>query len=73
MPPSMMKMKENHNKGEGLIQSSKTDVINVVTPAIGKALDVQHQSTNVKSVRRLATSVVCATRRKSKVITIKGP
>ena len=66
----MMKMKQNHNKGEGLIQSTQTDVIDVVTPTIGKALDVQHQSTNVKFVRRLATSVACATRRKIKAITI---
>ena len=65
-PPSMMKVKENHNKGEGLIQSTQTNVINVVTPAIGKALDVQHQSTNIKFVRRLATSLACAARKKSK-------
>ena len=68
-----MKIKENDNIGKALIQSAQTDVINVVTPATGKALDVQHQSTNVKSVRRLANSVACATRRKIKVITIKGP
>ena len=68
-----MKIKEKHNKGKALIQSAQADVINVVTPTIGKALDVQHQSNNVKSVRRLATSVACATRRKNKVITIKGP
>ena len=73
MPPSIMKIKENHNKGKGLIQNTQTDVINVVTPTIGKGLDVQHQSTNVKSVSRLATSVACATRRKNKVIIIKGP
>ena len=73
MPPSIMKIKENHKKGKALIQSAQTDVINVVTPTTGKALDVQHQSTNVKSVRRLAISVASATRRKNKVITIKGP
>ena len=38
-----------------------------------KASDVQHQSTNVKFVGRLVTSVACATRRKIKAITIKGP
>ena len=72
-PPSIMKMQESHKKREDLIQSAQTDVINVVTPSIGKALDVQQQSINVKFVRRLATSVACATRRLRKVIIIKGP
>ena len=68
-----MKMKENHKKREDLIQSAQTDVINVVTPFIEKDLDVQQQSTNIKFVRRLTTSVDYATRRLKKVIIIKGP
>ena len=68
-----MKMQESHNKREDLIQSTQTDVINVVTPSIEKALDVQWQSTNVKFVGKLATSVVCGARRLRKVIIIKGP
>ena len=68
-----MKMKESHKKREDLIQSAQTHVINVMTPSIEKALDVQWQSTNVKHVRRLATSVAYATRRLRKIIIIKGP
>ena len=58
---------------EDLIQSTQTDVINVVTPSTEKALDVQWQRTNVQFVRRLATSVACATRRLRTVITINDP
>ena len=72
-PPSIMMMQESPKKREDLIQSAQTDDINVVTPSIEKALDVQQQSTNVKFARRLATSVVCATRRLIKVIIIKDP
>ena len=60
-------------KREDLIQSAQTDVINVVTPSIEKALDVQWQSTNVKFVRIFATSVAYARGRLKKVIIIKGP
>ena len=72
-PPNIMKMKESLKKREGLIQCTQTDVINVVTPSIEKDLDVQHQSTNVKFVRRLALSVAYAIRRLRKMIIIKGP
>ena len=68
-----MKMKESHKKRDDLIQSAQRDVINVVTPSIENDLDVQWQSTNVKFVRRLATSVVYAIRRLRKVNIIKGP
>ena len=68
-----MKIKESHKKREDLIQSTQTDVINVMTPFIEKDLDVQWQSTNVKFVRRLATSVAFATSRLKKMIIIKGP
>ena len=71
-PQSIIKMQESHKKREDLIQSTQTDVINVVTSSIEKDLDVQWQSTNVKFLRRLATSVACATRRLKKVIIIKG-
>ena len=67
-----MKIQESHKKREELIQSTQIDVINVVIPSIEKALDVQQQSTNVKYVRRLATSVAYAIRRLRKVIIIKG-
>ena len=67
-----MKMQESHKKGEDLIQSAQTYVINVVAPFIEKALDDQQQSTNVEFARRLAISVACATIRLRKVIIIKG-
>ena len=66
-----MKMKENYKKRGDLIQSTQADVINVVTPFIEKDLDIQLQSTNVKFVRRLATSVAYATGRLRKVIITK--
>ena len=68
-----MKIKQSHKKREDLIQSTQTDVINVVTPSIEKVLDIQQQSAIVKFVRRLATSVAYATRRLRKVIIIKDP
>ena len=68
-----MKTKESHKKREDLIQSARTDVINVVTPSIEKDLGVQWQSISVKYVRRLAISVAYATRRLRKIIIIKGP
>ena len=71
--PSIMKIKESHKKREDLIQSAQTDFINVVTPFIEKALDVQQQCTNAKYVRRLATSVAYATRSLRKAIIIKDP
>ena len=71
----MRNEKSHKNTEEDLIMSrpEKIDVHNMVTPSIKKGSGVQQESSNVKYVINLATSIACATRKERNMITIKGP